>query len=84
MLRLSMRTKASDIGGRMGDEVKMKYECYYCDKGKVAELPATCPECGHALKRPFNEMPAEDQQWAWIEKHTGMTKDGKVEITLAS
>ena len=48
----------------------MEHLCYYCEKGKVATLPAECPECKTSLKKLLSEMTEQERLEAWVKKNT--------------
>lgn len=48
----------------------MEWTCFYCDKGKVSELLAKCPECGEQLTKPADQLTADEAQAA-VQKKWG-------------
>lgn len=57
------------------------WRCFYCDKGFVPKLPAVCPECKAELKKPYDDMTAEEKGRACAKK---LGVDVMVKVTLAS
>jgi len=48
-----------------------QWSCFYCEKGKVSELPSKCPECGEELKKSVEKLSTEEMCEALDKKNGG-------------
>jgi len=46
----------------------MEWNCYYCNKGMVTELPSACPECKAPLSKEFDSMTTQEKTAAFLKK----------------